>query len=850
MHRTSAYYLKGSVAFIRGTILFGLVIFVFLPPDATAGGGPETTLVVVNVQSPLSMRIANEYVKLRSIPDTHIVRLDDVPSIGVIPIEAFRENIWKPVRDYISVHELEDEIDIIAYSGDFPYAVDFTSDIKARKLKHSKYRGSRASLTALTYFAKRVETGDIGYLGVNHYYRDFAGPKITAKTHLPVSVPRLTKKEAERLGKAARRSLSRKDASAAVENYQKVLGSFPRKPENWYNLARAQNAAGERGKAIEALTRAVEYGWTNTMRTDRDPLLKSLHQDPEYRKLLDRMVAAYGPFQLTHGFRSRYVWSNADLALWESDDSLDQYYLSVMLAYTGERGNSFREIMNYLAAASASDADQPDGTVYLMENWNVRSETRQPLFPVTLAELERRGHKGEVLRKDEDGQNGKLPIAKPDVIGAVVGARRYEWKDTHSKLLPGAIAETLTSNGGEFDNPKQTKLTEFLRYGAAGSSGAVVEPFAFQAKFPVPLIHAWYADGSSLAESFYQSVKAPYQLIIVGDPLARPFASFADIKLNSPSLAHPWSGNVTIKTGIRTLPDKPVRKLEFWVDGQYQFDVPVAEPLSWDTRTVEDGSHEIRLVAVEDSNIETRSFTRFVVQVSNSDRRVDVEISKQPVTTEDSVEVTGTARGAERVEVMRGYSKLASATVSDSHWRVSYPANMLGAGPVSFFVRAIYPDGSTVRSEPVALSVRVPDSLEPLPVDEPPGKGLHAILIEKDGHEHQLTGSQLDEKLRELRKKRIKVRQMKLDGYIHVAEAGFYQLAVKTGGRISISLNDRVLLEEQLSLDGSEAFLPVSLTQGWYKLGIDLTVSGPALLKVVLAGDQVPVTLLGSSLGH
>jgi hypothetical protein len=63
-------------------------------------------------------------------------------------------------------------------------------------------------------------------------------------------------------------------------------------------------------------------------------------------------------------------------------------------------------------------------------------------------------------------------------------------------------------------------------------------------------------------------------------------------------------------------------------------------------------------------------------------------------------------------------------------------------------------------------------------------------------------------------------------------------------------VNEQVLLDKNLSMPEGEAFLPMSLERGWYKLGIDLVISGRQFLKVVLAGDQAPVALEGKSLGH
>jgi hypothetical protein len=221
------------------------------------------------------------------------------------------------------------------------------------------------------------------------------------------------------------------------------------------------------------------------------------------------------------------------------------------------------------------------------------------------------------LNKSQKGQNGIIPLKKEDVIGTVVGTRSFDWGASNSRLLPGAIAESLTSYGGYFDRASQTKLTEFLRHGASGSSGAVVEPFAIQAKFPVSYLHVHYADGGSLAEAFYQSIEAPYQLIIVGDPLARPFASFAEVSLEKPDIRQPWRDVVSLHPHIQGA-EQPIDRIELWVDGHYVKNTTPGNIILWDTTTVEDGFHDVRLIAIEDSSIETRSSVRLPVIIANT----------------------------------------------------------------------------------------------------------------------------------------------------------------------------------------------------------------------------------------
>ena len=125
---------------------------------------------------------------------------------------------------------------------------------------------------------------------------------------------------------------------------------------------------------------------------------------------------------------------------------------------------------------------------------------------------------------------------------------------------------------------------------------------------------------------------------------------------------------------IQASQNKSISKAEFWVDGQYQFDVPVNKPFSWYTRMLEDGNHEIRLAAIEDSHIETRSSASFNIQVFNNHHQINVNPINQAITYDEIIEITGLASGADKVELVHGYNVISEAKVKDSRWKLSISA--------------------------------------------------------------------------------------------------------------------------------------------------------------------------------
>jgi len=94
------------------------------------------------------------------------------------------------------------------------------------------------------------------------------------------------------------------------------------------------------------------------------------------------------------------------------------------------------------------------------------------------------------------------------------------------QFFPGAIADHLTSAGGDLFGKIQMSILRWLEAGATGSYGAVAEPCNFPEKFPRPgVVIDHYLRGERLIEAYWKSVAWPGQGLFVGEPLAAPFAS-------------------------------------------------------------------------------------------------------------------------------------------------------------------------------------------------------------------------------------------------------------------------------------------------------------------------------------
>lgn len=302
---------------------------------------------------------------------------------------------------------------------------------------------------------------------------------------------------------------------------------------------------------------------------------------------------------LSSGFR-RYRSLSSD-----SLDDSNRYFLSAMLGVTFGRGNTVDEIKSYLTRAATADCTRPTGKVYFLKNTTSRSTPRHDQFESASNTLK----KHEIAAEIRTGL--KLP-AVADVIGLTSGHSQLMVANSGCEVLPGAFCDNLTSRGGKFQLPKkgpgQTCLSEFLRLGAAGACGTVTEPTNLPHKFPSPFMHVHYARGCSLAEAFYQSVLCPYQQLLVGDPLCQPWATKYEIEVTGKRIGQPNSATVQLFPRVRSLPEnKRIKEYELFIDGVATDRCKHDGHFIVDPQAYADGTHELRIVAAEDSPIGTCS---------------------------------------------------------------------------------------------------------------------------------------------------------------------------------------------------------------------------------------------------
>jgi uncharacterized protein (TIGR03790 family) len=679
-------------------------LLLLCPCVAHAGGGPENVLVMVNARSWASLTIANYYVALRRIPASHVLSIDWQESIDSISGEVFRNQILLPLAAALQQRKLDDQIDYLVYSCDFPTVVNLGEDLTEAKLPPQL--APVASITGASYLAPLVIRKIPGVVSLNSNY------------YAP------------------------------------------------------------------------------------DP--KNNSQPP-----------------LTLGFRAAYQW---DPERAKATKGI-RYHIAAMLGCTQGRGNTVREVIDSLTRSAQADAKHPRGVVYYMKNDDVRSQARHELFPAAVAELKKIGVRAQLLP-------GTLPAQHADVQGLMTGAADYAWAGSHSKILAGGIADNFTSWAGVMEeSSSQTPVSEWIRAGAAGTCGSVFEPYAIPEKFPSAWLHVHYARGATLGEAFYQSIRGPYQQLLLGDPLCQPFAkqpSLDDVELPR---AKTVSGEISIATPASS--QLAVKSWELHLDGHLTVAVAPGTKLALDTTQFADGTHELRIVAIADGDLETHGGLSRLIQFDNRGRRLEVlsDIPKELVYG-DSLTLKLKAPGANAI-VLDHLGRILDKILGEEG-EVTISTRELGMGPVSLVPHGLFLNAMEreVVGRPITFDVRSPIAL---PAQKPPTENMSPglLLTKGDGTTSIVTETHAADWLALAGVAASE--RCSLSGWMKTPSEDVYQFVVHHQGKLAVQVDEKklyVAAHEKLKT----SIIPCSLAPGEHFVKVTIETADPKDCRLAFGG--------------
>jgi len=675
--------------------------------EARAGGGPENLMLVVNADDPSSMLIANHYVQLRNIPSCNVVYLRGVPQRVDMALETFQLKIMTPILKRINQSGVNAQIDYIVYSSGFPTVVKIGPHVKklnawlvanGQTPLPEKLFKPMASLTAATYFFSQVMKNDPSYISLT------ANGYMSGPTNVLLRTPFVGDEQIE-----FDRALQNYNNEQYDETIKKLLPLQEKNPGQVavsYWLARCYGMKDDAVQANEWIAKCIRQGWCYAGYTRADPAFESLSGNPMFVALLKRMPDQEYEYLPTRSFRSQFFWGRNGFP--NSAGQGHRYVLSTMLSVTRGLGMSERQSLDFLKTTVRADHSHPEGVFYFSQTSNVRTTTRMASFTGAIEELARLGFQGKVIQT-------VMPMKKKDVLGATLGVGKLNWKSSQSRIIPGAIVENLTSFGGKFGQKNtQTNASHFLKYGAAGSSGTVVEPYAVQAKFPHPRIQVHYAKGCSLAEAFYQAVHGPFQLLVLGDALCQPFAKPPQVTVSTD-----FSGRVTGELSYRVdlePSSAPLESVQVYLDGRLLAQTTDLENMTLNTTKMADGYHELRLVAVGQGPIHSRSRQLFNLQVDNHGHSLELRSDLDQVDEGQRLQLSAESAGAESISIYCNTRRVGLAKGDKAVFKID--TKKLGRGPVELQAIAIV-DGAEVRSRPLPVIITGP-ILDRIPETVPP----------------------------------------------------------------------------------------------------------------------------------
>ncbi|MFN7731625.1 MAG: TPR end-of-group domain-containing protein, partial [Pirellula sp.] len=288
---------------------------------ALAGASSAGWVVVVNGASKDSRTLANHFCHLRNIPARNVIVLENVPIAPGIDVDRFRERILGPVLAEIDARGISKHVQGIAYSCDFPTAIDLQEDVKNAK-NLPKVLTPVGSINGMTSLFRLTMNKDINYLSldINWYASQPADVLLRIYSSDEGGQEELVQWiEQGKHGQVAGR-------------FDEMRSQSPQPFPLDYLAARFWALAGEPDKALDRLAAAIQHGWRFRSELTKEPAFQSLQDNPEFKTLVTRCPNDTFNFTHSRGFDARNFYAPNTLESRNPKFGMN-YLLSVMLGY-------------------------------------------------------------------------------------------------------------------------------------------------------------------------------------------------------------------------------------------------------------------------------------------------------------------------------------------------------------------------------------------------------------------------------------------------------------------------------------------------------------------------------------
>lgn len=395
-------------------------------------------------------------------------------------------------------------------------------------------------------------------------------------------------------------------------------------------------------------------------------------------------------------FNSRTSWLGGTAS---TNANAKRYFVTAQLGYTGSLGNTVPEVLAMIDSSVGADGTRPAGTFYFMNTTDSARNVRAPQFPAAMNSIIANGGLAQTI-------SDVLPDGHTDGLGVMTGwADPAVDTDNAYAILPGSFGDHLTSWAATFDIGQQTKLSAWIRKGAAGSSGEVEEPCNYTGKFITANFHAIYFQGLSLGEAWLRSsAYVPFQGLLVGDPMCRPFARFPTVVGNAPTGT--LSGLVQFTpTASTPISGASITALDLFVDGVFHSRHTPGQMFTINTVAIPEGYHELRLLAYDSTGVKNtgRWTGSFSSTVTGRSVTITPPASSGTMSTLFQVGATATNGSAREMRLLQNGRVIAATNSSPASFQV-YGRNF-GAGQCRLQVESLYTDGTVARSAPFSVNV-------------------------------------------------------------------------------------------------------------------------------------------------